>query len=105
MTDRTRTYRDPFRTTDGIDHPGRLERRAVARLTLFATALGVVLLGLLPADPGLPAPPGVAAAAWPRWIERVGPAPVLISGVRLLGIAAAGYLLVVVAIELIGRAT
>ena len=83
----------------------RSELRALARLTLFATALGIALLGLLAADRALPSPPGLDPGTWPGWVARVGPAPVLMSGVRLAGIVAAGYLLLVVTVELVGRAT
>ena len=81
------------------------ELRALARLTLFATLLGAVVLALLAAGHSLPAPPMRSPERWSAWLGRVGPAPALMGGVRLVGIVLAGYLLALVAIELVGRAT
>ena len=84
--------------------PHVVELRALARLTLFATVLGVALLALLAADRALPTPPLTAPASWPPWLTQVGPAGGLMSAMRLLAVAATSYLLVVVTVELIGRA-
>jgi len=85
------------------------ELPALRRLAALATVLGLVLLALLGAGGRLPPPPvswpGTGGGgAWSGWLARVGPAGALMSGIRLVGLASTGYLLLVVTVELLGRA-
>ncbi len=81
---------------------------ALARLTALASGLAVVLLALLGVGRRLPLPPlgspTTAPAAWSTWLHHLGAAGALMSGVRLVGVGLAGYLLALVTVELIGRA-
>src|SRR6185436_5744861 len=95
------------RATVAPSRPAELP--ALRRLAALATVLGLVLLALLGAGGRLPPPPvswpgSGGGGTWSGWLARVGPAGALMSGIRLVGLASTGYLLLVVTVELLGRA-
>jgi hypothetical protein len=93
------------------DEPGRADLRGLARLCAFATLLGLVTLALLHLTPSLSLPvledrsTLISSSTWSTWFARVGPAGLLMGVVRLAALGLAGHLLVVVTVELLGRAT
>ena len=104
-------------STRSVPPPRRPSTRArsavdlagLARLSILATVLGAALLALLAVGRRLPGPPLSAtdagsSEAWRAWFAHLGPAGATMSAVRLVAIVLAGYLLILVVLEVVGRA-
>ncbi len=103
------TRYDPSARADPRSRSDAGDLGALARLSGLATVLGLAVLALLSIGRRLPAPPLSPSAArstdaWAAWLTRLGPAGALMSMVRVVSIVLAAYLLILVVVEVIGRA-